>query len=214
MAIGESSLFKDLKGSFGNLIIYQVGGQTRVRCKGFNFKDAKSAGQVAHRAKVKTIGSLFRELDMQLRIYWKQLTIGTTACGYNLFFKENIKQVGAANKIENFGLFKICKGVLPLPEEIAVAMEAGQKIIMEWDTASDHSQRRSDCLQFAAYQPALAKGPRIQMIESTQVCRKEGHYEFQISDSLERPVYFYAFFKGKYTNDVSDSFFLGGLEAE
>ena len=68
MAIAKSALFHELNGSLGNLIIYKVGDQIRVRGKTSHYRDAKSETQPKQRSKVKTIAKLFSFLDYQVRI--------------------------------------------------------------------------------------------------------------------------------------------------
>ena len=53
MAIAKSALFHELNGSLGNLIIYKVGDQIRVRGKTSHYRDAKSETQLKQRSKVK-----------------------------------------------------------------------------------------------------------------------------------------------------------------
>ena len=212
MAIAKSALFHELNGSLGNLIIYKVGDQIRVRGKTSHYRDAKSETQLKQRSKVKTIAKLFSFLDLQLHVYWKQLTVGTTLSGYNLFFKENIRYAGEAEAIEDFNDFKICKGVVPLPADIEVKFHPDKQVTLKWNIQSSDVMRNHDCLQLAAFTPYKKRNPKIRIIATTETQRKAGYYAFQIPDSLEKPAYLYAFFKSKYTNEISDSYYLGGTE--
>lgn len=209
MAIGSSQLFAELRGALGNIVIYKVGDQIRVRGRAGKYKDRKSPEQMAHRSKVKTIAKLYHHLDLQLIIYWKQLTTGTPLSGYNLFMKENIRKITDEGTIADFSLFRISKGVLPLPLQIEAEITPEKKIRIEWEVQSKTGLMGSDSLQLAVYTPAKKDNPKIRIIELPPVSREAGHYEFQLPDTIQNPAHYYAFFKSKYTNDISDSCYLG-----
>lgn len=209
MAIALSQLFAELSGTLGNTIIYKVGDQTRLRKKAGKYKDRKSPEQIAHRSKVKTIANLYHNLDLQLMIYWKQLTTGTLLSGYNLFMKENIRQITGEGTIADLSLFKISKGVLPLPQQMEAEITPEKKIRIKWEIQSIAGLNLKDYLQIAVYTPTKKNNPKIRIIESPLVHREDGNYEFRIPDTIQNPAHYYAFFKSKYTNDISDSYYLG-----
>lgn len=69
MAIGKSTLFGTLSGSLGNIIVYTVGGQMRVRTKPGHYRDQKSPAQLAQRRKICQIAELYAQLSPQLLAY-------------------------------------------------------------------------------------------------------------------------------------------------
>ena len=119
---------------------------------------------------------------------------------------------GEAEAIEDFNSFKICKGVVPLPADIEVKFHPDKQVTLKWNIQSSDVMRNHDCLQLAAFTPYKKRNPKIRIIATTETQRKAGYYAFQIPDSLEKPAYLYAFFKSKYTNEISDSYYLGGTE--
>ena len=95
MAIVETGIFQKMRGKLGNLVVYEVNGQKRLRTKPQEYNDRKSPEQLAHRSKVRGIAALYKRLDAPLRFYWKELTQGTTMNGYNLFLSMNIHNLNA-----------------------------------------------------------------------------------------------------------------------
>lgn len=207
MAIVKSSLFPKVSGRLGNTILYEVGGQLRHRSLPGRYHDQKSPEQTAQRTKVKSIAKLYHHLSLQLLVYWKQLAIGSICSGYNLFMRENIRHLSAEGEIVDFSLLKICKGELLLPEEMSAKITAEGKLKLNWEMPVGSDQYTS-YLQIAAYTPTKTMNPKIRILESTTVRKEAKGYEYEIPAGLETPAHFYAFFKSRYTNDVSDSCYL------
>lgn len=209
MGITKSSLFDEASGTLGNIIFYKVGNQIRFRGKPEKYRDKKSPAQVAHRTKIKAIADLYGEMDLYISAHWDRLAAGTTLSGYNLFMRENIRNITGEGVVADLSLFKICIGPIPLPRQIKAVITPDRKIEIEWDTVSTTTFGCDDLLQIATYAPLMKPGSQISVIASTRTCRKKGYHEFNIPDQLVGPLHFYAFFKSDYTNDVSVSHYLG-----
>lgn len=198
-----------VRGRVGELVFYQVGDQMRIRGHNDDIKDCKSPAQLKHRNKVRGIADLFGGIDLQIYHYWKQLTVGTLLSGYNLFFKENIKTIDGETGLPDYKALKVCKGVLPLPGEVKAEIGEGRKVRMEWTFNRTDYGIADDCLQIARIMPDYTGMQTIEVLFSTDVTRSAGSYEFVLPDELQGEVHVYGFFKSSYTNDISDSFYVG-----
>lgn len=212
MAIGESALFKKLKGKIGNIIVYTVNDQVRIRHFSEDHKDAKTPKQIAHRTKVKGVAALYKELSMQLVVYWKQLAINTMYSGYNLFVSANIRNIDKEGQIIAMDKFKVCDGTLPLPISIDSQVTPNRTITITWN----NDPESGDCgmyefLRIAVYTPGQKKDPDTYILAETEVRRSDQTYEYPISESIPQPAHFFLFFKNHFTNDISPSYYLGSI---
>lgn len=214
MAIVKSSLFEDFKGTLGNTIFYKVGDQIRTRGKPGRYKDQKSPKQMIQRNKVKEISRLYHSLDLQLMVFWKQLVAGTTLNGYNLFMRENIRNLNKEAHITDFSKLKVCEGTLLLPEDIGSIITPDNMISIQWKYSSDDPPKWESCLQIIAYTPMKKRNPKIRIIHTTQVEQDAEKYDFLIPKNIEMPAHFFIFFKSCLTNDVSPSHYIGSIEQE
>ena len=213
MAIGKSTLFGTLSGSLGNIIVYTVGGQMRVRTKPGHYRDQKSPAQLAQRRKICQIAELYAQLSPQLLAYWKQLTTGTTLSSYNLFMRANIKNLDEQGEISDIRRFRICDGVLPLPPSVRNEMTPAGTIRIAWDTSTAEKQAApSDKLHIAAYLKLKDKNDRLMILAETQIMRKMGEYEYVLPESIGPEAHFFLFFKSSLTNDITPAAYLGSIK--
>ena len=71
----------NIKGKVGDMILYEVQGQVRIRSTPLKVKDPKTPGQLAHRNRVRGVAGLFRMLDLQLYADWQRAAEGMLASG-------------------------------------------------------------------------------------------------------------------------------------
>ena len=90
MAIVKPTLGK-ISGRVGNMIVYEVKGQTRMRSEPLDVKNPRTSKQVAHRNKVRGISDLFNSTDMRLLGTFDRATADSLMNGYNLFLKRNLR---------------------------------------------------------------------------------------------------------------------------
>lgn len=212
MAIGKSVLLDSFHGKVGNMVLYQVGGEVRMRSKGFRYRDAKTPEQLAQRSRVKGIAALYREFSYQLLVYWKEQAVGTTLNGYNMFMRCNIHHVGPDGSLLNPRDLLVTQGSLPIPSWLKAETTAQGILRLSWDTDKMESKNMTDRLRIVVYAPRKQDSPRIWIAESADIERQAGAFEWSVPCDINSPLYFYGFFKSKFTNDISSSFYLDGVE--
>lgn len=90
MGSARSNLLNQLKGSFGNVILYEVNGQLRIRSKTGRYRKSKSSKQKAQKNRFKGAASFYHKLEMPMYMTWSDATHGQNISGYNLFIKEKV----------------------------------------------------------------------------------------------------------------------------
>lgn len=90
MAIFDSTIFRDLSGSVGNVTAYKLGDKQVARAKTFVVRDAKSLAQLKQRLRMKEVARLRRGIVGVLPLGF--CTSSRKVC-LNGFLKENIKKV-------------------------------------------------------------------------------------------------------------------------
>lgn len=115
MGTARSNLLNQLKGSFGNVILYEVNGQLRIRSKTGRYRKSKSSKQKAQKNRFKGAASFYHKLEMPMYMTWSDATHGQNISGYNLFIKENIHSFTETGEITEFSGLKICYGAALYP---------------------------------------------------------------------------------------------------
>ena len=104
MGTARSNLLNQLKGSFGNVILYEVNGQLRIRSKTGRYRKSKSSKQKAQKNRFKGAASFYHKLEMPMYMTWSDATHGQNISGYNLFIKENIHSFTETGR--NYRIFR------------------------------------------------------------------------------------------------------------
>ena len=84
MALLFNQLQNKLKGKIGDLVYYQLNGNTCVRSLPASFKDRKSEKQLLHREKFKTVGKLFHIFRPALRFEKREDNLNLFGTFYKL----------------------------------------------------------------------------------------------------------------------------------
>ncbi len=210
MATGKSVLLDNLCGKIGNMVLYQVGGELRMRSKGARYRDAKSPEQLAQRSRVKGVAALYRGISYQLLVYWKELAEGTTLNGYNMFMRHNIHHIGADGLVRNPRELTVTQGVLPEPAWVKAEFAPEGTMQVTWDAGIQTDKSNMDLLRIVVYAPHKKKTPFIWIADTADVNRQAGSFEWAVPQGIDGPLYFYGFFKARFTNDISSSFYLIG----
>lgn len=214
MAIVETGIFQKMRGKLGNLVVYEVNGQKRLRTKPQEYNDRKSPEQLAHRSKVRGIAALYKRLDAPLRFYWKELTQGTTMNGYNLFLSMNIHNLNEEGKIKDMSRLCLCKGGQSLPCQARAFWREDGMVEITWDSAAPIANERFDYMEVVTCLHQEGQADEITTIPIYDSERQKGSYLWDISKKVEikGSLYLYGIFKDRVTGEVSDSFFLGCLD--
>lgn len=213
MSITKSSLFSELKGSLGNIIIYEVDGQIRLRSKPGSYRDCKSEEQLKQRNRLKGAAGFYRFLDYPLYLAWKQMTKGTRMSAYNLFIKTNLLNFTAEGKPADFKELQVCTGKLPSSKDITAQVASDGEVVLQWQYNPANKESGEDRIRIVLYEPEKKKNPRIYLWDITEVKRKAGHCRFKLPDCESGKLHFYVTFWEKYTLECSGSTY-GGFWAK
>ena len=213
MAIVETGIFQKMRGKLGNLVVYEVNGQKRLRTKPQEYNDRKSPEQLAHRSKVRGIAALYKRLDAPLRFYWKELTKGTTMNGYNLFLSMNIHNLTEEGTLKDMTQLCLCKGDLSVPSEAQAIRKEKGVVEITWSTASLTANEQTDYLEAVVYARPTNGEEEITTLPHYASERQKGHYLWQTPENqaFQGTTYLYGIFKDRVTGEVSNSFYLGCL---
>lgn len=215
MSTISSPLFTEAKGSIGEVIIYTVKRKVRIRSKPAQYKDKKSNKQVSQRSSMKGTTRLYQELDWTFRTSWRERTKDMDMSGYNLFVKENIKNVIAEDCLVDPAVLKISTGALPLPEKFVLQREENGDFLLSWDPDLKGMDgiHYDDQLQIGVYGRYAWDGVmEISHLKEVMPYRSAGECRFQLPDDKIGTLHLYACFKCPYTNEYSDSVYLGKEE--
>lgn len=211
MGIISSSLFNDASGSLGNIIIYTVKGQVRIRAKTMGYRDKKSPEQLTQRLKLKKCLRLYQYLDYAFLYSWRQASEKMVMNGCNLFIKENIRNISPEGEVIDPAKLKICTGSLPLPANIKAEKTDGS-ITLRWDTENMSMLQYDDMLHIGVYGFLSKIGQEaIFYLKEVKATREEGSCQFKFPKDTGM-LHIYACFKSLYTNEYSDSAYLGSWE--
>lgn len=216
MSTTSSPLFTETKGSIGELIIYTVKKKVRIRSKPAQYKDKKSKKQVAQRSSMKGTIRLYQMLDWAFMPSWRERTKDMDMSGYNLFIKENIKNVVSEDCLVDPALLKISVGDLPIPKKFTLSKEENGDFVLCWDLDGENidCMHYDDQLQIGVYgRDADNKEMEISYLKNVIPYRSACQCRFQLPEDKEGTLHLYACFKCPYTNEYSDSVYLGSLEA-
>lgn len=211
MGIVKASIAGEIRGKLGNVVIYKVGEQLRVRTAPGRVKDPKTPGQLAHRARVRGMASLFHQLDRQLYYYWKELTEGTGMNAYNLFVSKNIKNMTGEGEVADVSEMCLTQGDIAEPYQLTTERNPEQ-VTLRWERGEDEGSCASlDVLQIAVYAPQAAKREKIWLQTEFAAQRKDKSYTWPVPQEIEGPFHAFGLFKNRYNNEVSMSFYIGSF---
>ena len=151
MAIIETDICSQVKGRIGRTIYYEVNGQKRARLMPGHYTDRKSPKQLAHRAKVKGVVSLYGTIDLQLLHYLEDRTKGTTKNAYNLFFSMNIGNMTEDGRIAQYVKTMWCQGDRSVPEEASATRLEDGTMEIRWNTNGAGANEQRDFLQLVLF---------------------------------------------------------------
>ena len=215
MAIVKPTLGK-ISGRVGNMIVYEVKGQTRMRSEPLDIKNPRTPKQVAHRNKVRGISDLFNSTDMRLLGTFDRATADSLMNGYNLFLKRNLKALNAEGQVGDPAKLCLAAGVLPLPSSLSVETEEDGTVRFAWGELCNPDWNNSwDKLQVAAYGECLEEDDDelylYLLAKDIAPAHKHG-CEWRLPENTPRPVWLYGFFSNEVSGKGTDSFLIGHFD--
>ena len=227
MAIIETDICSQVKGRIGRTIYYEVNGQKRARLMPGHYTDRKSPKQLAHRAKVKGVVSLYGTIDLQLLHYLEDRTKGTTKNAYNLFFSMNIGNMTEDGRIAQYVKTMWCQGDRSVPEEASATRLEDGTMEIRWSTDGAGANEQRDFLQLVLFKEnAKPETPpedlawyypdRTDTISLYEAKRSQGRCVWTLPRDLShaKTLHLYGIFRDPVTAAISDSFYLGSFEVD
>lgn len=212
MSIISSPLFNEHRGKLGNVIFYKVKNQMRVRTNPLVFKDKKSPEQLKQRQKLKMGLRLYQKLDFAFLYSWRQEAEKLPMNGCNLFIKENMVNITQDGAIADPAKLKITTGSLAKPTNLRVESSTKKLITVTWDTKKLSDLLYDDILQIGIYGYITDIGEEcICYLREARAIRMDGRCQFEMPEG-KGTLHFYVCFKSLYTNEHSDSVYLGSWE--
>lgn len=210
MGIITSPLFTEARGSLGNVVIYKVGNQIRMRSKPLVHHDKKSDRQIAQRQKLKNSLELYRALDPVFAYSWRRKAKDVVMNGCNLFIKENIRNFNDEGEIADWANLKVSTGSYPFPGNWRVEQPSPGTLALCWNPDDGSALSCDDLLQIGAYgfEADDDEEKTLFRLSNVRAIRQEGECTFLLPASREA-LHLYACFKNLYTGEYSDSIYLG-----
>ena len=123
----------NFSGKIGDYVVYEYRGKTCIRHKPREPKLPSSPGQVAQQERMASIAILYQALkEVGIYPYWQQAAQGRIAHGYNLLLKANLPAFNYEGLICDFAKLQPTPNLLPLPDGLELAAEAGGTWRLSW----------------------------------------------------------------------------------
>lgn len=217
MGVIKSSLLDQLKGSLGNVIIYEVNGQIRMRAKSGRYRESNSERRKTQKGRFKEAAAFYQKLGAPMLFSWKMAAKGTTASGYNLFIKENIGHFKGTGEAADIAALKVCTGVLFMPERMEVERKEADRLCLRWKPEAREHEENFNVLQIAVYDPSIQdddEREEVYWLEGVTAQRSAGVCEFALPEERGEEVHLFAFFKDVFRGGYSESRYIGTFGKE
>ena len=124
MVVIKDGCLKGAKGVFGDLVVYQLGGQTVVRRRGERGKQVFSEGQRAQQVRMSAVAFLWKAVRAAgLDKAWCGAMKGLPKTGYNEFVRVNVAIFRKRGCIGDFEKLQLTAGPLLLPNDLKLGRD-------------------------------------------------------------------------------------------
>lgn len=208
MAIIKSGISKDTNGKIGNIVIYELNGQTVSRTIGKQGKPSKK--QLANYLEMKLIVRLLAPMKSFINISFEPEARGTTKNPYNLATAYN-KNHAIQGKYPDLSIDHskviLSRGNLKAPENTRL-IKTAKGVEVLWDKNADTPLRLDDLVMILLYHPLKKVCTKILYA----VTRAKGKYFIPLKAiTLTQPIEAYICFKSIDGKLMSDSVYAGNL---
>lgn len=205
MAIAKNPFLGKLKGKVGNIILYTVDGEVRVRSQPFSYKDKRSPAQLGVRNRFKGALYLYKHLGSFFKNVWKIHSTTVQGNGYTLFMSHNIPAFGTDGEIEDFSKILLTTGTRQQVVGLKMTCPAPGEVELHWtDNSGMSTAKKNDRLRVACIRidrehisrPAsVARGGnlKIELIKGIKATRQDGVCRFTFCGQDAYP-HIYCFF--------------------
>ncbi|MCQ4874456.1 DUF6266 family protein [Butyricimonas paravirosa] len=202
----KSGIFKDANGTYKNMIIYQMRGETYGRKKPSYDGNAGSPTREVQNSRMTSVVTLFQSIKHTFLVNsWRSDALrNKISSGYNYFVKKNIKAFGDNYNVGDFTQLTLCVGTLQTPFGMKQQPSSARTCSLTWETAPWMLQRRGKDQLIAAV--IYEDEPfRVEIITNTGATRQDGEATFSVDRSDVRNVHVYCFFANEDRDLFSES---------
>ncbi len=197
------------KGRVGNVIMYEMYGNTYLRSRPLTYKDKKSEKQLAQRQRLRLAQNLVRYLNHLLRITMEDIAIGRSA--YHTAVSLNLKEAIEGEYPDQYinpEKVILSQGNLTLPNQ-ASAVKTDDGILLEWSTENmrEGFNHPSDNLIWCMKDLEIFEFADYQV---TTVKRHEGHVLLPFPQS-RKPVELWMMFRNADETRMSGTKWVGHI---
>ena len=211
MAILKPSIFGQMTGRVGNVVIYMLNGQMVCRTIGEQKKPATD-NQKGNRSEMELLMSVLKPLQKFIKHGFEHQAKGTVCNPFNLatsYNKLNAIQGEYPNLSINYSKLKLSSGALPLAKDIQISKtDDGLKV--SWDPTHQWAgDQHDDLVMVALYHP---KDKNVSLFLNAGK-RSEGACFLDITNENLRnePIEAYLSFKSADGESISNSVYLGNI---
>jgi len=186
-----------IRGQIGNTVFYRVGRETRVRAAAASYSDANTAGQQAHRARLRVAVRFYQRLaGTPLREVWRQAARNSGRSGYNHFMKVNMMVFKPGGKIGDFSRLQLTVGLLQKVNLLAGEADGEDRVVLTWEPDVDlPTARRDDRLCVVVLYANRSFSPVFP--DTGGAVRGDGRAEFRLERPRGTAAHVYCFFGEK-----------------
>jgi hypothetical protein len=202
MARVKRYLGQDVSGKVGNVVFFQLNGETFVRGIQQRENDSWTPAQQAHRKRVSQVSQLWRHIKhSQIPAIWN---LGDEKMnGYALFLKTNMPAYASDGSLVDAREIKLATGNLLLPQEFTASRKRPNELLIttSWQNkAQPKGERLEDELMVIS-----STGNAYTDVMATGIHRKSLGGEFALP-ALNIPItHIYLFFASRDRKEYSES---------
>ena len=189
--------FMNFSGKIGDYVVYEYRGKTCIRHKPREPKLPRSPGQVAQQERMASIAILYQALkEVGIYPYWQQAAQGRIAHGYNLLLKANLPAFNYEGLICDFAKLQPTPNLLPLPDGLELAAEAGGTWRLSWrNTPCIPRAKDDDRLWLLLMRDGDTFDPET--VDTGNAQRSDGEARFRIPEQYQDYQHLYVLFCSK-----------------
>jgi len=197
----KEGIFGEVSGKVGQVIASRCFGINYLKSKPLVYRDAKSESQIVVRKKFKKIGNLaISLLPTVIRPVWNNRVENLS--GYNLFMKQNFKNVDSDSSLADCEKLIISFGDLPLPENITLekneAVPCG--ITIRWtDNSGSYMASSNDMMRIV-----VISGDAVVPLSPAIAFRSDCTADIVLPFEKDQKVRVFVYFENTVNNVFSD----------
>lgn len=211
MAVIKGGIAKQTNGKVGNVVVYELNGQTVTRTVGKPGKPSKN--QLANHQAMSVIVKLLAPIKEFINVSFELEARGTTKNQYNLatsYNKKHAIQGKYPNLSVDYSKLILSKGNLEEAENPKLVKKA-KGVEVSWNKTAEDLERLDDLVMILLYHPLKNASTNV----FYAVTRRKGKYFIPLNAlTLKQPIEAYICFKATDGKSISNSVYAGNLNIE